>query len=190
MTSKKKSDTIVKIISNNVDIDIFSPFKIHSDSESIGTGFFINSDGYIITCAHVVSESIKLWINTPIDGKKKIPVKIHSICYDKDIAVLKTIDYKNKDFCKLGDSDKINAENNVLTMGYPLGQDRLKKTKGIISGIQDRYIQIDAPINPGNSGGPLFNSNMEVIGINTAKNVSAFAENIGYVTPINDFHII
>lgn len=190
MSQKIKSDAIVRIISNNVDIDIFAPFKIQSDSEGIGSGFFINNKGYILTCAHVVSGSIKLWINTPMEGKKKIPVVIHSICYDKDLAVLKTVDYQNKDFCKLGNSDKVSTENNVLTVGYPLGQDRLKKTKGIISGIQDRYIQIDAPINPGNSGGPLFNSEMEVIGINTAKMMSMFAENIGYATPINDFHII
>ena len=187
---KKKSDAIVKIISNNVEIDIFSPYKIKSDNEGIGTGFFINSDGYILTCAHVVSGSIQLHINTPLEGKKKIPVTLHSICYDKDIAILKTIDYVNQDFCKLANSDKINSGENVTAVGYPLGQERLKKTKGIISGIQDRYIQIDAPINPGNSGGPLFNSNMEVIGINTAKISSFFAENIGYSTPINDYTII
>lgn len=187
---KKKSDAIVKIISNNVEIDIFSPFKIHSDNEGIGTGFFINEKGFILTCAHVVAGSIKLSINTPLQGKKRIPVVIHSVCHDKDLAILKTIDYKNQDFCKLGDSNKINTENNVLTVGYPLGQDRLKKTQGIISGIQDRYIQTDAPINPGNSGGPLFNNDMEVIGVNTAKMMSFFAENIGYATPINDFHII
>lgn len=187
---KKKSDAIVKIISSNVDIDIFSPYKIQSDNEGIGTGFFINNEGYILTCAHVVDGSIKIWINSPLEGKKKIPVEIHSICYDKDLAILKTIDYVNKDFCKLGNSNKMSAENSVLAIGYPLGQDRLKKTKGIISGIQDRYIQTDAPINPGNSGGPLFNSDDEVIGINTAKMISIFAENIGYATPINDFHII
>ena len=190
MSIKKKSDSIVKIISNNVDIDIFSPYKIQSDNEGIGTGFFINQEGYILTCAHVVDGSIKLWINSPLEGKKRIPVVVHSICYDKDLALLKTVDYKNTDYCKLGNSDNVDAENSVLAIGYPLGQDRLKKTKGIISGIQDRYIQTDAPINPGNSGGPLFDSNMNVIGVNTAKMISIFAENIGYATPINDFLII
>lgn len=187
---KKKSDAIVRIISNSVDIDIFAPFKIQSDSEGIGTGFFINNDGYILTCAHVVAGSVKIWISTQIDGKNKIPATIHSLCVDKDLAVLKTVNYKNKDYCKLGNSDKIATEHNVMTVGYPLGQDRLKKTRGIVSGIQDRYIQTDAPINAGNSGGPLFDENMEVIGINTAKMVSQFAENIGFATPINDFHII
>lgn len=190
MNTQTKSDSIVKIISNSVEIDIFSPYKISSDGEGIGTGFFINADGYILTCAHVVNGSIKLFINSPLEGKKRIPVIVHSICYDKDLALLKTIDYKNKDYCKLGNSDMLEAEANVLAIGYPLGQDRLKKTAGIISGIQDRYIQTDAPINPGNSGGPLFDDKMNVIGINTAKMMSLFAENIGFATPINDFLII
>lgn len=187
---KNKSDSIVRIISNNVEIDIFSPYKIDSDSESIGTGFFINHNGFILTCAHVIDGSIKIWINGPLEGKKKIPVVIHSICYEKDLAILKTIDYKNKHYCKLGNSNNITSGDSVTAVGYPLGQDRLKITKGIVSGIQDRYIQIDAPINPGNSGGPLFNSDMNVIGINTSKISSFFAENIGYATPINDFMII
>lgn len=190
MSLKEKSDSIVKIISNAVEIDIFAPYKIQSDNEGIGTGFFINNSGFILTCAHVVNGSVKIWINSPLEGKKRIPVVVHSICYDKDIALLKTIDYKNKDYCKLGNSDNVSTETKVLTIGYPLGQDRLKKTAGIISGIQDRYIQTDAPINPGNSGGPLFDENMNVIGINTAKMISLFAENIGFATPINDFLII
>jgi S1-C subfamily serine protease len=187
---KAKSDSIVRIISNNVEIDIFSPFRIQSDNESIGTGFFINDKGYILTCAHVVNGSIKISVNVPLEGKKKIPVEIHSICYDKDLALLKTIDYKNKNFCNLGNSNKINSGDSVTAMGYPLGQDRLKTTKGVISGIQDRYIQTDTPINPGNSGGPLFDENMNVIGVNTAKISSFLAENIGYASPINDFILI
>lgn len=190
MNENIKSDSIVKIISNNVDIDIFSPYKISSDGEGIGTGFFINNDGFILTCAHVVDGSIKLFINSPLEGKKRIPVVIHSICFEKDIALLKTIEYKNKDYCKIGNSDTLKTEANVLAIGYPLGQDRLKKTSGIVSGIQNRFIQTDAPINPGNSGGPLFDSDMNVIGINTAKMISLFAENIGFATPINDFLLI
>lgn len=187
---KEKSDAIVRIISNNIEVDLFSPYKVKSDSESIGTGFFVNDDGYILTCAHVVDSSVKLWINSPLEGKKKIEVIIHSICYDKDCAILKTINYKNKHFCTLGDSNILNGEDIVSAIGYPLGMERLKVTKGIVSGIQDRYIQTDAPINPGNSGGPLFNTDRNVIGINTAKITSLLAENIGYAMPINEFKII
>lgn len=186
---KSRSDAIVRILSDNVGIDIFSPYKIQSDGENIGTGFFINNKGYILTCAHVVDGSIKIWVNVPLKGKDKIQVMLHSICYDKDLAILKTVDYTNQDFCELGDSNKLNAGDTVIAVGYPLGQDRLKTTKGIISGIQNRNIQTDTPFNHGNSGGPLF-YNGKVIGVNTSKVSSFIAENIGYATPINDFILI
>lgn len=187
---KDKSDAIVRIISNNIEIDMFSPYKVKSDNEAIGTGFFINNEGYILTCAHVVDNSIKLWITSPLAGKKKMEVVVHSICYDKDCAILKTVDYTNKDFCELGNANILNSGDTVFAIGYPLGMERLKITKGVVSGIQDRYIQTDAPINPGNSGGPLFDQNKNVVGINTAKISSTSAENIGYAMPINEFKII
>jgi len=187
---KDKSDAIVRITSNNIEIDIFSPYKIKSDNESIGTGFFINNEGYILTCAHVVENSMKLWVTSPMEGKKKIEVVIHSICYEKDCAILKTLNYTNKNFCVLGDANILNAGDMVSAIGYPLGMERLKITKGVISGIQDRYIQTDAPINPGNSGGPLFDDTNKVVGINTAKISSSIADNIGYAMPINEFKII
>ena len=66
----------------------------------------------------------------------------------------------------------------------------VKRTKGIISGIQEEYIQTDAPINPGNSGGPLLDKNNKVIGINSAKISSDVADNIGYSIPINSYKVI
>jgi len=188
--TREKSDAIVRIISNNINIDIFNPYKVLSDDESIGTGFFINDRGYILTCSHVIETGIKNYINIPAMGKKQIPVEVHSICFDKDIAILKTIDYKNKDYCQFGNSDLINNGDVVSAIGYPLGKYQLKTTKGIVSGIQDRYIQTDTPINPGNSGGPLFDERKKVIGINTAKMSALIAENTGYATPINDFILI
>jgi S1-C subfamily serine protease len=185
-----KVDSIVKIIASNVVIDPYSPYKVANDSESIGTGFFINEKGYILTCAHVVEDSIKIWINVPTKGKDKIEVILHSICYDKDLAILKTVDYKNVSYCEFGNSDACAAGDTVTAIGYPLGQTRLKITKGIISGRQEQYIQTDTPINPGNSGGPLLDKNKKVIGINTSKITSTEADNIGYAMPIYDFIII
>jgi S1-C subfamily serine protease len=181
---------IVKIISSNVEIDWFNPYKNKDNNESIGTGFFINSGGYILTCAHVVDSSIKTFFTVPANGKEQYTAALISICYDKDIALLKAIDYDNTDYLELDDSDQIKQGDIVQAVGYPLGQDRLKLTSGIISGRQGRYIQTDTPINPGNSGGPLLNTSNKVIGINTAKMSSQVADNIGYVTPINDFKII
>lgn len=183
-----KSDSVVRIISHNIKIDIFSPYKIYSDSETIGTGFFINNNGYILTCAHVVESAVKIFINVQSLGKKRIPVTLHSICYEKDIAILRTVDYKNQHYCKLGNSLSVNSGDHVRAIGYALGRYESQKTAGIVSGIYDRYIQTDTPINQGNSGGPLFNENDEVIGINTAKHSDA--DGIGFATPINDFLIL
>lgn len=204
------NDSILRIIVQSIQPDIFSPYKILSDAEAMGTGFFINDKGHAITCAHVVEGSIKIWINIPSLGHTKYFAYIKSICFQKDIALLQVTSvtsddyvydnsktnyvkmppFKNKLFCQLADKNKppsriLGVE--VITMGYPLAQPGIKLTKGVISGVQERYIQIDAPINPGNSGGPLFLNNV-VIGINTAKII--FAENIGYATPIEDYYAV
>jgi S1-C subfamily serine protease len=179
---------IVQIIAQDVTPDWYNPYKTLSDDESIGTGFFIDNNGFILTCYHVVENSVKLWITIPKEGKQKMEAKIVSVCPASDVALLKVINYKNKEWLDLGDSDKIKQGDKVTAIGYPLGQDRLKYTSGIISGRQGGEIQTDAPINPGNSGGPLINSNGKVIGINSSKKI--FAENIGYAVPIYDFLVV
>lgn len=172
--------TIVRIRSMNINIDWEEPYKKDS-SQSIGTGFFINNKGYLLTCSHVVEHAVKLLITIPSEGNEEYETKIMCIHPELDIALLKT-DFKNKDFLKLGNSDTIENGQDVTALGYPLGQTKIKFTKGIISGLQNSMIQTDTPLNPGNSGGPLLNSRSEVIGINTSAIVSA--ENVGYATPI------
>ena len=185
---KTLTSTIVKIIANNVTIDWFKPYKTSDESESIGTGFFIDKEGYILTCAHVVIDAIKIWITIPSIGKERINVVVVGICDHSDLALLKTVDYIPKHFMKFGQSDGILPGTKVTAIGYPLGQDRLKQTSGIISGRQGSNFQTDSPINPGNSGGPLVNEKFEVIGINSSKMM--FADNIGYAIPIYQFKIL
>ncbi len=184
----KLTSCVVKIIANNVSIDWLKPYKIDDDSESIGTGFFIDNEGYILTCAHVVIDAIKLWITIPSIGKERIDVEIVGICDNSDLALLKTVAFKPENYLKLGNSDFIESGKKVYAIGYPLGQDKLKKTAGIISGFQDGIFQTDTPINPGNSGGPLCDEEFNVIGINTSKMM--FADNVGYSTPILHFKIL
>lgn len=186
-------DCIVRVISHYTIIDFENPYKT-SSNRGVGTGFFIHPDGLILTCAHVVSNAIKVWITIPKNGKDLYDVQILSICFDKDIALLK-LDSKDiinpkYSICILGNSDELIAGSKVVAMGYPMAQDRLKYTAGIISGRQGRYIQTDAAINQGNSGGPLINDKNEVIGINTRKLSSKTASNVGYATPIRDFLVI
>ena len=185
---KTLTSTIVKIIANNVTIDWFRPYKTSDESESIGTGFFIDKDGYILTCAHVVIDAIKIWITIPSIGKERINAVVVGICDHSDLALLKTVDYIPKHFMKFGESDGILPGTKVTAIGYPLGQDRLKQTSGIISGRQGSNFQTDSPINPGNSGGPLVNEKFEVIGVNSSKMM--FADNIGYAIPIYQFKIL
>lgn len=181
--------TICKITAHNVVHDWYAPFRSPYENESIGTGFFISNDGYILTCSHVVEDAIKLEITIPILGKKKYSAKIISISPDYDIAVLKT-DYKNNNFLKLTDSDLVKQGDTVHAVGYPLGQDKLKVSQGIISGTQEHLFQTDAPINPGNSGGPLLDIHNDVIAINSQKISASTADNIGYSVPINFFKLL
>ena len=183
--------SVVRVISQNLVFDWFDPYKTLYDSDSIGTGFFIDDKGTFLTCAHVIDSSIKVQIIVPSEGKtKKINAEILSICPSSDLALCKVTDYKNTSYLELGDSDKLKQRDKVTAIGFPLGQDRLKFTEGIISGLQGSLIQTDAPINSGNSGGPLINEQGKVIGVNSEKIASWAADNIGYSVPIYDFMLI
>ena len=155
---------IVKVIAQNIEVDYKEPYKLQDATSGIGTGFFIKGN-YIITCSHVVDNSKVVLIEIPVEGKKKYKVELVGICPKFDIAVLKSVEYKSKSYFKMGDSDKIRSGNEVLAIGFPLGQNSIKITKGIVSGRQYGNIQTDTPINPGNSGGPLVYNGL-VIGIN------------------------
>jgi S1-C subfamily serine protease len=181
MESKVDIKSIVRIISEGYEFNWKSPFNKSSNNNSIGTGFFIDSE-YILTCCHVVDNSLKIYINIPSLDKEKYEVELISCCPCLDIALLKSKIYKSKHFLELDDSDKSKATDKIIAIGYPLGLENAKYSAGIISGIEEHFFQIDAPINEGNSGGPLLNSNNKVIGINTSKITTS--EGIGFSTPI------
>lgn len=179
-------DIIVKIYSQNIEYNWLEPYKNRSSNESIGTGFFI-SDTLILTASHVVEDSIRVDVTLPSIGKKKFKAKVMSINPWFDIAILKADELKSTKWLKMGDSNKIKSGDSVLAIGYPLAQDKLKLTSGIISGLHQGEIQTDAPINPGNSGGPLLNEKNEIIGINVSG--YTLADNIGYAVPINRYKL-
>ena len=193
--NKKLQESIVKIRSESSSFNWFQPFKSLDDYKSVGTGFFIDNDGLILTCNHVIENAIKIYIIIPIDGQQKHEAEVISICPDNDLAILKIKNYKNKNFVKLADSDNIDQQDQVTAVGYPMRSNNLKFSSGIISGLNGILLQTDAPINEGNSGGPLIKFNKAeneffVIGVNSSKVKSSIADNIGYAVPINIFKIL
>ena len=182
------SNTIVQIISHEIPFDWEMPFKRKQPIVSYGSGFFIDNKGHILTCCHCVENASTIYITISYHGKTQFEATIKGICPYFDIALLKVKKYKNKDFCEVSESDdEITQGIETYALGYPLGQDNLKITRGIISGQQFNYYQTDTSINPGNSGGPLIFKN-KVIGINGAGILHA--DNIGYAIPISRFLLI
>lgn len=184
--------TIVRIVVHSTEFDYELPFKIKGNSLSSGTGFFIDKRGHILTCSHVVQDASHVYIEIPNEGKKQYKAEVLGICPFFDIAVIRILDYKNKHCCTLDETiqtsdQSIKSGDETYALGFPLGQDNLKVTKGIISGQQHRMYQIDTPINPGNSGGPLL-KNGKVIGINGAGIM--LANNIGYAVPISRYFLV
>ncbi len=164
-----------------------APQRPHT-SRSLGSGFIISEDGYILTNYHVVSGADEVKVKLSDSREFKAVVKGWD---DKlDIALLKIDAKDHLPVAKLGDSDKTEVGEWVMAIGNPFGLGQTVTT-GIVSakervigsGPYDDYIQTDASINPGNSGGPLINSDGEVIGINTA--IVAGGQGIGFAIPIN-----
>ena len=182
-------NTIVRIIVHEAEFDFELPFKIKGNRSASGTGFFIDDKGHIMTCSHVVQDASHVYVEIPTEGKKQYKAHVLGICPFFDLAMIKIEDYKNTDYCELYNEkdENIKSGDETYALGFPLGQDNLKVTKGIISGQQHNMYQVDTPINPGNSGGPLIKNNL-VIGVNGAGIM--FANNIGYAVPISRFFLI
>lgn len=135
----------------------------------VGSGFILSSDGYIMTNAHVVDESVKVIVTLP--DKREFKAKIVGVDRRTDVAVVK-IDASNLPSVKIGDVSKLRVGEWVMAIGSPFGLDN-SVTAGIVSAKQRDtgeflpFIQTDVAINPGNSGGPLINMRGEVVGINS-----------------------
>lgn len=169
------------------------PWGIQSQSGA-GTGIIVDSDGTIITNAHVVESAASVLVTVSGDTKE-YEAKVVSADTASDIAVLQVQDAEGLTPVELGDSDSVQVGDEVVAIGNALSlPGGPTVTSGIVSAL-DRsisdgnvslsdVIQTDAAINPGNSGGPLINSEGQVIGINTA--VSSEAQNIGFAISVNE----
>ena len=156
---------------------------------SLGSGFIIDKNGYILTNNHVVEKASEIKVKL-FDGTT-YKAKVVGKDPKTDVALIK-IDPKGKELhvAELGDSDALQIGEWVLAIGNPFGLS-YTVTAGIVSakgrvigeGPYDNFIQTDASINPGNSGGPLVNMKGQVVGINSA--IIARAQGIGFAIPIN-----
>ncbi|HXH09705.1 MAG TPA: DegQ family serine endoprotease [Alphaproteobacteria bacterium] len=155
---------------------------------SLGSGFIITKDGYIVTNNHVVENATDIKIS--LTDKDEYDAKVVGRDPKTDVALIKIDAKKELPVVALGDSDKLRVGEWVMAIGNPFGLGHTV-TAGIVSakgriigaGPYDDFIQTDASINPGNSGGPLFNMNGQVVGINTA--IVATGQGIGFAIPIN-----
>ncbi|MBY0353009.1 trypsin-like peptidase domain-containing protein [Candidatus Babeliales bacterium] len=194
---KRAKDTVVQVFVETAAFNWKEPFKSPKQGRAWGTAFLIDDKGHMISNYHVIDESVAIKIQLPSLGKERFDVNVVGICPERDIALLKLTDSAREKivealgtlpFLNFGDSDKVVRTQEVLALGYPLGQEKLKSTQGIVSGREglwgESYIQITAPINSGNSGGPSLNADGDVIGINTA--TISKAQNVGYIIPVND----
>ncbi|MBQ4066782.1 MAG: trypsin-like peptidase domain-containing protein [Clostridia bacterium] len=166
--------------------------------EGAGSGVIISTDGYIITNAHVITDSdsgemadaIKIRLNSG----DEYDAEIIGSDNDSDIALLK-VEAEALAAATVGNSDSIRVGEQVIAVGNPLGELGGTVTSGIVSATNREIsvennkmtlIQIDAAINPGNSGGGLFNTRGELVGIVNAKTTDVTVEGLGFAIPVNE----
>ncbi|MBF0405585.1 MAG: trypsin-like peptidase domain-containing protein [Nitrospirae bacterium] len=206
IASRLESAIVPIIVSVVLDVPTPTGGYEHKEvSYGSGTGFIISSDGYILTCRHVVDvpKVVKLpgtdFTLSVIETKINILLKKSGISNDysarviqttqmNDVAIIK-ITAENLNAIELGDSSKVQNLQKILVLGYPLsdrlGVKNITLTTGNITALREdeKIIQISASVNPGNSGGPLVDENGKVIGIIVSK--IRDAEGINFATQIN-----
>jgi serine protease Do len=160
-------------------------------SNSLGSGFLINKDGYVLTNNHVVGDATE--IKVKLSDGREFSAKVVGKDPPTDVALIR-LEKAPHDLptVALGDSDALEQGDFVLALGNPFGLSGSAsfgmvsaKARTLQNGPFDDFIQTDAAINPGNSGGPLFNMKGEVVGINTAIVSPQIGQGIGFAVPIN-----
>ena len=193
--SEMVSPSVVVITTEQVVYSQWSWYGQNQVESGAGSGVIISSDGYILTCAHVVSGASQITVTI---GDTDYTATVVGEDDTSDVAVLK-IDATGLTPATVGDSDGLAVGDNVLAVGNPLGELGGTVTSGIVSALNRSVtiqgtsstntmslVQMDASVSPGNSGGGLFNMNGELIGLVNAKSSSSDAEGLGFAIPIND----
>ena len=173
--------------------DFFGPFQNEGPTHefkqrSLGSGFIIDRQGYIVTNNHVIKGADQ--IKVKLANEKEFDAEVIGSDAKTDLALIKINASEDLTPLKLGSSDELTVGSWVVAIGSPFGLEQTV-TAGIVSakgriigsGPYDDFIQTDASINPGNSGGPLLNMKGEVVGINTA--IVASGQGIGFAIPVD-----
>ena len=189
------SPSVVVITTEQVVYSQWSWYGQNLVESGAGSGVIISSDGYILTCAHVVDGASTITVTI---GDKDYTATLVGEDTTSDIAVIK-IDADGLTPATVGNSDSLKVGQSVMAVGNPLGELGGTVTGGMISALNRSVtiqgsssvntmslIQMDASVSPGNSGGGLFNMNGELVGIVNAKSSSSDAEGLGFAIPIND----
>ena len=189
------SPSVVVITTEQVVYSQWSWYGQNQVESGAGSGVIISSDGYILTCAHVVDGASTITVTI---GDKDYTATLVGEDTTSDIAVIK-IDADGLTPATVGNSDSLKVGQSVMAVGNPLGELGGTVTGGMISALNRSVtiqgsssvntmslIQMDASVSPGNSGGGLFNMNGELVGIVNAKSSSSDAEGLGFAIPIND----
>lgn len=191
------ADLAEKLTPSVVNISSFSQNETENGegntplSESLGSGFIIDGNGYIITNNHVVDKAESISIT--LSDNTKTEARVIGKDPKTDLALIKIETKRPLNAVKFGDSDKIRVGDWVLAIGNPFGLGSSvtagivsAKSRDIESGPYDSFIQTDASINQGNSGGPMFNLQGEVIGISSAIfSTTGASQGVGFAIPAN-----
>ena len=189
------SPSVVVITTEQVVYSQWSWYGQNQVESGAGSGVIISSDGYILTCAHVVDGASTITVTI---GDKDYTATLVGEDTTSDIAVIK-IDADGLTPATVGNSDSLKVGQSVMAVGNPLGELGGTVTGGMISALNRSVtiqgsssvntmslIEMDASVSPGKSGGGLFNLNGELVGIVNAKSSSSDAEGLGFAIPIND----
>lgn len=189
------SPSVVVITTEQVVYSQWSWYGQGQVESGAGSGVIISSDGYILTCAHVVEGASQITVTI---GDQDYPATLVGADSTSDIAVVK-IEAEGLTAATVGDSSALAVGEQVVAVGNPLGQLGGTVTDGIVSALNRSVsiqnsgavntmslVQMSASVSPGNSGGGLFNMAGELIGIVNAKSSDSEAEGLGFAIPVND----
>ncbi len=167
----ERNEALDELMKHFLDKNEGGGFPGGSDTSSLGSGFIISQDGYVVTNYHVIAEADEIIVK--LNDRRELSAKLIGSDERSDVALLK-VEAENLPALETGSSDDLKVGEWVIAIGSPFGFDH-SVTAGIVSAKgrslpSENYvpfIQTDVAINPGNSGGPLFNLKGEVVGINS-----------------------